>query len=77
MRQDHYTLTPAAVRGTAGQALRHALPVKDYGELVSARLPVPAVSVIVVAAAVVTTLASLLAARRAARVPILEATRAE
>ncbi len=37
MRQDHYTLTPAAVRGTAGQALRHALPVKDYGELVSAR----------------------------------------
>jgi Transposase DDE domain len=37
MRQDYYTVTPAVVRSTARQALQHALPVKNYGRLVSAK----------------------------------------
>jgi putative ABC transport system permease protein len=46
-------------------------------DLVSARLPVPALLAIVCAAAAVVALASLLPARRAAQVPVLEATQAE
>src|SRR5262245_5721162 len=37
MRHAHYTVTPAFVRQTAGQALRQAVPVKDYGASVPAR----------------------------------------
>jgi hypothetical protein len=37
MRQDHYTVTPQLVRTTARQALATALPVKDYGRLVSVK----------------------------------------
>jgi Transposase DDE domain len=35
MRHDHCTLTPAVVRRQAQQALKHALPWKPYGSLVT------------------------------------------
>ena len=37
MRQDYYTVTPEVVRSTARQALQRALPVQNYGRLVSAQ----------------------------------------
>lgn len=37
MRQNYYTITPQVVRRTARRALQCALPVKDYGRLVTAK----------------------------------------
>src|SRR5271168_5330856 len=37
MRQSHYTVTPEVVRSTARQALERALPVQNYGRLVTAK----------------------------------------
>ena len=37
MRQNDYMVTPGVVRSTARQALQRAVPVKNYGRLVSAK----------------------------------------
>jgi Transposase DDE domain len=55
MRQRHCTITPAVVRSTARQALRAALPWRDYGRLVTIGT---LLDVLLLAAALVSTLSA-------------------